>query len=288
MLKIVPLSKQCNIQNGTAMLLGGFDGLHLGHRKLLSCAKESGLPVGIMTIIGGKGDKNLFTPIERADIFQNSGIDFMMELPFEEIRNLSPQEFLAILEKNCNPKQFYCGEDFRFGKGAQGTPEMIKSWGQVRVEVQPLLQYNGEKISATTIKDWLSKGDLKTVKLLLGERFFLIGEVKKDRQVGRSIGFPTANILYPENKLPLKQGVYETALCIDGKNYKGITNYGARPTFDNTAVWTETHVCNFFGDLYGKTLKIEFVRYLRDITKFDKIEDLQAQLEDDKRSVMKA
>ena len=116
------------------MLLGGFDGLHAGHRLLLSYAKNSGLPVGIMTIIGGKGEKSLFTASERESIFKESGIDFVFELPFSEIKDLSPEQFMRLLEKECKPKLFVCGEDFRFGAGAKGTPEIIKTKGQVRVE----------------------------------------------------------------------------------------------------------------------------------------------------------
>jgi riboflavin kinase/FMN adenylyltransferase len=105
--------------------------------------------------------------------------------------------------------------------------------------------------------------------------------------VGRTIGFPTANILYPQDKFPLKQGVYETRVAVDGKTYKGITNYGARPTFDNDRIITETYLDGFNGDLYGKVLKVEFVRYLRDITRFDSVETLKNQLTKDIERVRK-
>ena len=116
---------------------------------------------------------------------------------------------------------------------------------------------------------------------MLGSPFFLLGEVVKDRQVGRTIGFPTANILYPQDKFPLKQGVYGSRVTVDGKTYKGITNYGARPTFDNDRVVTETYLDGFDGDLYGKLMKVEFVRYLRDIARFNSVDELTRQLEKD-------
>ena len=262
------------------MLLGGFDGLHVGHRSLLARAKESGLPVGMMTIAGCK-DKGVFTFAERELIFKESGADFVFELPFEEIKALSPESFLKLLQENFAPALFVCGEDFRFGANAQGTPKTIQQWGQVCVEVVPLLEIEGEKVSSRTVKSHLAEGNVAKANALLGERFFLLGEVIKDRQVGRTMGFPTANILYPQEKFPLKQGVYETCVTVDGVRYKGITNYGARPTFDNACVLTETYLDGFHGDLYGKALKVEFVRFLREITRFADIQALKQQLETD-------
>ncbi len=268
------------ITDGTAVLLGGFDGLHLGHRQLLSRAKISGLPVVAMTIVGGK-EQPIFTLGEREDIFRRAGIDCTVEFPFVEIKDKTPEEFLHILEEAFSPKLYVCGEDFRFGAGAKGTPTGLKERGQVCVEILSLLQFDGEKVSSRTVKRLLGAGDIPQANVLLGERFFLIGQVEKDRQVGRTIGFPTANIFYPQDKYPLKNGVYETRVCVDGKAYKGITNFGARPTFGDEKVVTETYLDGFEGDLYGRTLKVEFVRYLRDITKFDGVDGLKIQLEKD-------
>ncbi len=266
------------------MLLGGFDGLHLGHRQLLSRAQKSGLSVGAMTIVGGK-EKAIFTPEEREDIFLRAGVDFLFELPFSEIKDQTPTEFLTLLEKEFSPKLFVCGEDFRFGANAAGSPATIKERGQVRVESLSLLEAYGEKVSSRTVKRLLDEGDIGRVNELLGENFFLLGEVVKDRQIGRTIGFPTANIVYPKGKFPLKKGVYETRVCVDGKVYKAVTNYGARPTFENETVCAESYLDGFDGDLYGKTLKVEFVRFLREIVKFDGVEELKRQLEEDIRRV---
>lgn len=284
MLKTVWLTEQPNILQGSAMLLGGFDGLHVGHRRLLARAKASGFPVGVMTIVGGK-EESIFTFTEREDVFKRAGVDFVFELPFAEIKDLSPDAFLALLEKNFSPKLFVCGEDFCFGAKATGNPAMIKEWGQVQVEVLPLVEKDGQKVSSRTVKECLERGEISAANALLGEEFFLIGEVKEDRKIGRTLGFPTANIAYPKEKFPLKKGVYETRVCVDGKAYKGITNYGARPTFDNEDVLTETHLDGFSGDLYGRALKVEFVRYLRDIQKFESAEDLKVQLQADIQSV---
>ncbi len=262
------------------MLLGGFDGLHVGHRQLLSRAKRSGLPVGLMTIIGGK-DRCIFTSKERQDIFQRNGVDFVLELPFSEIKDIAPKAFLELLEGQFLPKLFVCGEDFRFGAKATGTPTFIKERGQVCFEVLPLVEKQGEKVSSRTVKRLLSEGRIVEANALLGERFFLMGKVEKDRQVGRTLGFPTANIFYPQDKYPLKKGVYESFVEVDGVGYRGITNYGARPTFGDEVVCTESYLDGFDGDLYGREIKVEFVRFLREIVKFDSVEGLKKQLATD-------
>ncbi len=284
MLKTVWLTDKKDLSAGSAMLVGGFDGFHLGHRRLLSCAKQSGLPVGVMTIVGGK-EKPLFTFEEREMIFKKAGADFVFELPFSEIKDLSPQEFLGILLSEFHVKVFVCGEDFRFGKMASGTPEDLKGGNRVRVEMQKLVTVDGVKVSSNEIKNLLKQGDVEKANRLLEEPFFLTGEVVEDRKIGRTIGFPTANIEYAKEKFPLKQGVYETLVEVDGVCYKGITNYGARPTFDNERVLTETYLDGFYGDLYGKKLTVAFVRFLREIRKFDSAQDLKAQLQEDIRRV---
>ena len=285
MLKTVWLTDNQNLCNGCAMLLGGFDGLHVGHRLLLSRAKNSGLPVGIMTIVGGKGESNLFTFREREEIFKSGGVDFVFELPFEEIKDLSPDAFLDLLKGSFSPKLFVCGEDFRFGAKAQGDAETIKRWGQVCVEIVPLVEIYGEKVSSRTVKGLLGNGEMEKVNALLGEPFFLMGTVIKDRGVGRTLGFPTANVLYPKDKFSIKKGVYEARVAVDGKIYKGITNYGARPTFENVEIRIETYLDGFDGDLYNRELKVEFIRYMREIRRFDNVEDLQTQLTKDIRQV---
>lgn len=147
--------------------------------------------------------------------------------------------------------------------------------------MQKLVRMNGEKVSSSLVKRLLEEGDAARAAKVLGEPFFLKGEVIKDRQVGRLMGFPTANILYPEEKFALKKGVYEAAAEVDGKEYKGISNFGSRPTFDNARVLTETYLDEFDGDLYGRTITVRFLRYLRDIKKFEDMNALKGQLESD-------
>ena len=281
MLKIADLTGKFHTGEECALLLGGFDGMHIGHRMLLEKAKTLNLPVGVMCISGGKGGADLFTFSEREAIFASLGADFAFELDFEEIRDLSPAQFADLLLKEFSPAAFFCGSDFRFGKGAAGTPDFLGTYTGIRTDVSGLLELDGEKVSSGTVKKLLERGDVLGAARLLGGSFFVGGEVLEDRHVGRTIGFPTANILYPGNKFPLKRAVYETRVQVDGREYRCITNFGSRPTFHNDRVLTETYLDGFSGNLYGRTLNVGFVRFLRDIRAFSGAEELEAQLTED-------
>ena len=280
MFQTVHFTQQLNTQS-CVILLGGFDGLHVGHRLLLSRAKEYGVPVGVMTIVGAKQGGSLFTFAEREKIFRMAGVDFAFELPFSEIKDLSPNTFIALIEKQFSPIAFVCGEDFRFGRGAQGDAALLKRITNVKVDVLPLLEKDGQKVSSSTVKKLLSEKDLPQANTLLSEPYFLMGTVKEGRKVGRLLGFPTANITYPEGKFTLPHGVYETAVEVGGKTYKAITNFGAQPTFLEGQVCVETHLGGFVGNLYGQMLTIRFLRFLRPIQRFENAEALKAQLVSD-------
>lgn len=272
---------------GCALLLGGFDGLHKGHERLLSAAKQSGLPVAAICISGGKGVP-LFTNTERNAVFFNNGISAVYPLIYDKIRNVTAREFAREVRDKIAPARCFCGEDFRFGAGGKADGRDFEAFSGVPVSEIPVLkdEKTGEKIGSEQIKSLLAAGDVQAADALLSGGFFLTGEVIKDRGVGRTIGYPTANIRYPEGKFVIKRGVYETAATIAGKEYKGITNFGARPTFFNDAVITETHFLNFSGDLYGATLTLYFKRFLREISAFKSAEELKMQLDYDKRRVI--
>ena len=285
MLKTVALTEKWNKNTECVLLLGGFDGLHAGHKKLLARAKTYGLPVGIMTIFGGKDGTELFTFSERQDLFLRAGADFVFGMHFADIKDMSAEVFLQMLRKEFRVKAFVCGDDFRFGYLAKGTPETLECGGQVSVEVHEQVTIDGQKVSASCVKKLLGAGDIFGANRLLAEPFFFMGEVIKDRAVGRTLGFPTANVYYPEKKFPLKRGVYQTQVQLDGVTYKGITNYGTRPTFADDTLITETYLDGFSGDLYGKTLRVQFVRFLREVQKFDSVDELKKQLTEDIRRV---
>lgn len=266
-------------------LLGGFDGLHVGHKKLLDQAKEYGLPVAAMTILGGKGEE-LFTLAERKAIFSAQGVSTVCAYTFDErFRNTSPQDFLRSISDRFSVRAFVCGEDFRFGKGAVGTPETIREFTEKPVHALDVLTRNGKKLGMTFVKTLIAEGRTEEANELLLQPFFLRGTVEEGRKVGRTLSFPTANIRYPQGKLSLKNGVYAVHAFLDGKKYLGIANKGACPTFGIMQEKVEAYFDGFCGNLYGKEIDVFFDRRLREIKKFSSKEELIEQLRRDKEMI---
>lgn len=264
-------------------LLGGFDGIHCGHKKLIEKAKEFYLPIGMMTINGAKSSSSLFTMEEREEIFEQLGVSFVLETEFsEEFKNTSAEAFLSLITERFNVKAFVCGKDFRFGKGASGTPAFLREKTGILVFDEDIsIDGDGRKISTTTVKELLKEGKVEEANRILATPFCVTGEVIHGRRVGESMGFPTANMIYPENKTPIQDAVYAVSVSIGGKKYRGIANYGRCPTFDISYKLVETYIDGFSGDLYGKTLRVYFDAKIRDIKKFSGKEELTAQLSED-------
>lgn len=270
------------LESPCALLLGGFDGLHTGHITLLRAAQETGLPVAITSIAGNKQGGSLFTCGERAFLYEKAGISIMIEIPFsDEIKNTSAEQFLRRLFAGVNAQAVFCGEDFRFGRDAQGTPKLLKSAAPCPVTVLPLKTDNGEKVAVSTIKAMLSQGDIEAVNRLLACGYFLQGIVEHGRQVGRQYGFPTVNLTLPREKAPVKEGVYGGYADTPAGTYPAIINVGARPTFGVTEKKAEAYLYGFSGNLYGETVRIYPTAFYRPISRFRDAVALKAQLEAD-------
>lgn len=262
-----------------ALVLGCFDGVHRGHGSLIRRAKDSGLPVGLM-LLEGKDRDSLFTREERAFVAEKMGVDFCFWVTLDEETAHTPAElFLRRIVEKINVKLFVCGEDFRFGDGANGTPETIKGFGELAC--LPLLTDRGEKIASSRIKELVARGEVERANELLEVPFFVTGTVRHGRGVGHTYGFPTANIDYPQGKCKLGMGVYAVTVGA----HRGIANYGGRPTFREENPVLEVYIDGFEGDLYGKKVRVEFDRKIRDIRKFASKEELKEQLERDIRTV---
>lgn len=267
-----------------ALLLGGFDGFHKGHAALLNEAKKCGLPVGLTSIAGCKAGDDIFTLAEREIIFERTGFSFVREIEFtEEFKNTSAEDFIKKLFREIPVKALFCGEDFRFGRGASGTGERLKELAPCPVSVLPLTEAAGEKISASRLKGLVRAGETETLNALLSFPYFIEGSVEHGRQVGRNLGFPTANVSFGKGKLPLREGVYGGRAETEGGTYRAVINVGSRPTFGVGEVKIEAHLEDFDGDLYGKRVLVFPERYLRPVTAFPTKEELIAQLEKDKR-----
>ncbi len=274
------------------LLLGYFDCIHVGHRELINEAKKlqdvKGCKIALFTFKNDDYCKDgaLLLLDERIAKAERLGVDETVVADFnEKLKNTSCEDFFRELTETLNLTAVVCGFDYRFGKNAEGDAdklaELCKNAG-IPCFIIPKTDVNGEKVSSSQIKILLKQGKIKEANELLGEPYFLTGKVVRGRAVGRTIGFPTANVNVQKNKFRIKSGVYKTHVFIDGKRFDSITNYGARPTFNLDFVLTETYIKGIDGDLYGNVITVFFDDYIRDIEKFYDIEELKKQLEKDK------
>lgn len=263
-----------------ALLLGGFDGLHLGHVSLLSAARETGLPVGLTTIAGGKPGGELFTVAERRLIFERAGVQFAVEYDFSEsFRGMSPESFLQELFSRVVARALFCGEDFRFGENAAGTPELLRALAPCSVTVLPLHTLGGEKIASSRIKQLLAAGDLPGVNARLAHPYFVQGRVEHGRHVGGpALGFPTVNLSLAKEKTPPLGGVYGGYAETPSGRFPAIVNIGARPTFGVTERKIEAYLDGFSGDLYGAEVRVYPAEFYRPTMEFASVGALKAQL----------
>lgn len=278
------------------LVLGCFDALHIGHRELLKKAKLqakiNGLDLGVMIFKDGKGGDTVLTMDERIKILEGYNVKFILLAEYnEEFKKTTAAEFLQALDNQLNLKGLMSGKDFRFGAGAKGKSSTLKNYaddednGVWYMSVKDVTD-GGVKVSTTGIKELLAQGNVSKACELLGGCFSVSGKVVHGAgRGGDVIGFPTVNVLYPENKIKIKQGVYKVKSVICGEEYLGIANYGARPTFGEEDCVLEVNYEGFNGDVYGQEITVEFIDYIRDIQTFENAEQLAEQLEKDKQCV---
>ena len=278
------------------VVLGCFDAIHAGHRELFKKAKLqakiNGLDLGVMMFRDGKGGKQVYSFEERVAMLSSYNVKFVLVIDYtHEFKQISPIDFLHAIEDKVNVKAYMSGKDFRFGKGAKGKSSTLKNYAEDEdngVWYMPVkdVAYEGEKISTTLIKSCLTEGNVAKAAAMLGEKFYVEGQVVEGAHRGADIlGFPTINITYPDWKYPVKHGVYKVQVAAEDQVYSGIANFGGRPTFDDDKELLEVYIKDFDGDLYGKNVKVSFVGYMRSIRKFADPAELAAQLEQDKAAL---
>lgn len=287
--------KKVNLNN-TVVALGKFQGLHKGHMllidKIISLAKEHDYISTVFTINMPSKDKVLQLANERFSILEEKGVDVAVECDFsEEFAAMTPEKFVKeILIEHLHVAYVVVGEDFRFGINRLGDVDRLVEFGikyGFRVIAFPKLMANGEIISASLIRARVSEGKVDGISDYLGRNYSVSGIVVNGKKLGRTIGFPTVNLKPSEGKLLPANGVYETTVCVDGVDYKAITNIGENPTVDHDQkIHIETHIIDYSGDLYGQKLTIWFARKLRDEKRFHSVEELKEQLKIDKMRVM--
>jgi riboflavin kinase/FMN adenylyltransferase len=287
------------ISKPTAVSIGAFDGLHLGHCHILNntiaFAKKNGLmPAAVLfdplpsQFFGrlGKNERILLRE-EQETMLYDMGIEHIVFLPFsDEIANLTPCEFISAMQAVLHCKRLTMGEDFSLGKDRAGTPDVLTKLGEefgYSTEIIKKDVMDGDIISSTRIRSLLHAGKVPEANRLLGYNFFFSGEIIHGDARGRRLGIPTINVKIPDGKLELPKGVYAVYNHINGKKYASVTNIGVRPTFglEDKGIFVESYLLNSGGDFYGKNSRLEFIEMLREEKRFNSAEELKAQISRD-------
>lgn len=279
----------------TAIALGYFDGVHLAHRELISLtvkeAHTQGLVPTVFTFSAEDatiktGAARIYPTSVRLSILEELGIEAAVVADFSSIAGLSPAEFVGeVLIGACDMRLAASGYNFRFGKGAcAGADELSELCRDGGAECLLLEErtLGGEPISSTRIRAALLAGDVRLATELLGAPYRIGGRVERGRGVGHKLGFPTVNTMIPGSAVKMKNGVYKTAVRVDGNTLPAITNVGTCPTFEERSVHAETYIKDFSGDLYGKEVEVLFLDFIREERKFDSAEELIMQINIDK------
>ena len=272
--------------------LGFFDGVHLGHQALLRecCRLARELNMKPCAISFQRHPMSLFTqepPLlissvaDREALLRRYGMEQIDFLPVtKDVMSTSWQDFLLqLMEKGA--AGFVCGNDFRFGKDGEGDAGKLRTFCQEQnlpCVIVPEQTLDGIRISSSHIRTLLENGDTETANRFLGHPHILSGTVVPGKQLGRTIGIPTANLLLSPELLIPKFGVYATLVCIDGEKHPAVTNIGTRPTVEGQGITVEPWILDFDGDLYGKKITLEFHQFLRPEKKFATLADLQEEI----------
>lgn len=280
-----------------AVALGNFDGVHRGHREIIKRTVEAARrrsrdavvytfdPHPREVLNAAPKVPRITTLTERARILEHLGIDVLILAEFtREYASQSPRDFIHhILVEELGAEDVFIGENYRFGKGRSGTPQLLKELGPelgFRVHIVPVVMVGDARVSSSRIRDHLLKGDICEANRLLGHEFTVEGRVIHGHHRGHKLGFPTANIK-PEPKLVPPDGVYAAYCKVNDSLYPAVMNIGSNPTFKDRKVSYEVHLLDFSGELYGTTIKVYLVDRLRGEEAFESVEELRAQIEKD-------
>ena len=276
----------------TAVALGSFDALHKGHiyviGKAVEYAKKNNL-TALVQLVDIPTRLRINTLETRLEILEKMDVEVVVVEQFtENFRSVNYKDFICeFLGDKYNAAAVFCGDNYRFGYLAEGdTNKLTEGCSKcgISVNVIPCIEIE-DVVSSTVIRGFIKNGNMEKVTEYMTRPYAVSGEVAHGRGLGKTLGFPTANISIPPDAVIPKSGVYLTQVHLDGKIYDGITNVGAKPTVGANEMNIETYINQFNGDLYGKTITVEFKKRLRDIKKFNSLEELKAQLEKDKAEI---
>ena len=296
-MEIISGKAQFNLDCDTAVAIGKFDGIHLGHIELLKHVenqKAAGLKTAVFTFdlsavsfFSGKNIGEITTQAEKRIIFEELGIDILVEFPLNSItKDIAAEDFIKdILIDQMNMKYVVAGSDLSFGRGGLGDEKLLRKLGKIydyRVDIIDKVKYNLRDISSTYVREEITAGHMDVVSKLLGHPYSFTGVVESGKRLGRKLGFPTMNQYPDEQKILPPMGVYYSNVIFKGRVYHGLTNIGVRPTVkDGDHVSVETHLFNFDEDMYGQKIETQLLEFKRAEMKFNSVDELKEKMAED-------
>jgi len=290
--------EELNFNNGLSLAFGFFDGIHIGHKAVVKSAvdfaKENGTKSAVITFqdhpccyFYNLKPQYIIKKSDKIKFLEDLGLDYLYCLNFDaHLAKMAAEEYLRdIIVKNFEPMAISTGFNHFFGAKKSGDVNYLKKMqtelNYKYFEVPPVL-FNGEVISSTRIRDDLALGNVELANSMLGYEYFLEETIVHGMQLGRQIGFKTANLIYPDNLIEIGRGVYKVSVEYNGEMYKGIANYGLRPTIaQNDKYALEIHILDFDKEIYGEKIKVRFLKKIRDEKKFNSLDELKEQIKMD-------
>ena len=304
-----------------SVALGIFDGVHLGHRAVISRATgveqspgevegDSGsvpkggtgakelLTAAVFTFlqppwkVNKEGARELLTPQQKCKALESLGVEELIQADFDRLRDMSPEEFVQrVLHEDLDARRVCCGFNYRFGRGGAGDAALLTRLCvqyDIQVITVPAVEVDGQPVSATRIRRLIEQGEVQQASRLLGRPFTLDFTVVGGQKLGRLLGTPTINQPLPEHFVRPRVGVYASRVEVEGRVAHGVTNVGIRPTVGAKGPLAETWIAGFQGDLYGKRVPVTLVKFLRPEQKFSSVEELQKQILRDEQAARRA
>ena len=280
--------EEINCKDKCAVALGSFDGIHLGHRAVIENVCKSEFVPSVFTFernpsefLEGRAEY-LMTDVDKQEVLKDLGVKNLFSVDFNSVKNMEPQLFFEeILLKRCNAGLISCGGNFRFGKKALGNVELLKELCDkynIQLVVSDFVSTGTEVISSTAIREALKNGDAGKAGKMLGRPFGFTLPVGEGNRIGRTLGTPTINQELPKGFVKPKFGVYAAVVTVDGNRHWGVTNIGVKPTVGKYDPLAETWIGEFDGDLYGQSIKLEILEFIRAEKKFSSLEELKDEI----------
>lgn len=289
---------ELNENKGLSLAFGFFDGVHIGHQAVIKSAVDHAKEMGTKSAVITFQDhpccyfyhlqpKYIIHRHDKVKFFEDLGVDYLYFLKFDDyLASMEARDYMKeVIVKNFAPVSISTGFNHSFGAHKSGDVNFLSKsqteFGYKYFEVSPVL-YNSEVVSSTRIREDLSLGNIEMVNAMLGYDYFLEETVVEGDRIGRTLGFKTANLIYPDNLLPVGKGVYKVKVDYNGQAYDGVANYGRRPTVSHDEKEVlEVHILNFEKDIYGEKIKVIFLKKIRDEKKFNSLDELKAQINED-------